>query len=212
MSARNFASHFARKAFNDLGEYDFVKAKHADHLQDLLNRPYEDILADRSSTLCLRALSWRKLRSKISPLLLLRRPQIPSRRSRRRMRPWSWMRVPRLRSLGSPLMRMPLWKALLWEVSSGQPGSSSRPPKVEGSPMGEGATRRPKPNTRQAKVEGSSLEEESTPPPPMEPATTEEAEKRFAKEFGAIQQPRCCPMLLSWGGFYSGTIGSSANE
>ena len=30
MSARNFASHFARKAFNDLAEYDFVKAKHAD--------------------------------------------------------------------------------------------------------------------------------------------------------------------------------------
>ena len=43
MSARNFASHFARKAFNDLGEYDFVKAKHAKNLQDLLDRPYEDI-------------------------------------------------------------------------------------------------------------------------------------------------------------------------
>ena len=37
MSARNFASHFARKAFNDLAEYDFVKAKHADRLQDLLD-------------------------------------------------------------------------------------------------------------------------------------------------------------------------------
>ena len=43
--------------------------------------------------------------------------------------------------------------------------------------MGEGSTRRPKPSTRQPKVEGSSLEEESTPPPPMEP-TTEEAEKK----------------------------------
>ena len=39
--ARNFASHFGRKAFNDLAEYDFVKAKHADRLQDLLDRPYE---------------------------------------------------------------------------------------------------------------------------------------------------------------------------
>ena len=34
MSSRNFASHFARKAFNDLGEYDFVKSKHAENLQD----------------------------------------------------------------------------------------------------------------------------------------------------------------------------------
>ena len=46
MSSRNFASHFARKAYNDLGEYDFVKAKHAENLQDLLDRPYEDILAE----------------------------------------------------------------------------------------------------------------------------------------------------------------------
>ena len=63
----------------------------------------------------------------------------------------------------------------LEEVSSGQPGSSSRPSKVEGS--GEGSTRLPKPSTRQPKVEGSSMEEESTPPPSMEP-TTEEAEKK----------------------------------
>ena len=46
MSARNFASHFGRKAFNDLGEYDFVRSKHAENLQDLLDRPYEDILAE----------------------------------------------------------------------------------------------------------------------------------------------------------------------
>ena len=46
MSARNFASHFGRKAFNDLGEYDFVKNKHAENLQDLLDRPYEDILVE----------------------------------------------------------------------------------------------------------------------------------------------------------------------
>ena len=44
--SRNFASHFGRKAFNDLAEYDFVKAKHADRLQDLLDRPCEDILAE----------------------------------------------------------------------------------------------------------------------------------------------------------------------
>ena len=67
----------------------------------------------------------------------------------------------------------PMEGSSLEEVSSGQPSSSSRPPKVEGSPMGEGSTRLPKPSTR----EGSSLEEESTPPPPMEP-TTEEAEKK----------------------------------
>ena len=71
----------------------------------------------------------------------------------------------------------PMEGSSLEEVSSGQPGSSSRPPKADGSPMGEGSARRPKPSTRQPKVEGSSLEEESTPPPPMEP-TTEEAEKK----------------------------------
>ena len=39
-SAQNFASHFGRKAYNDLGEYDFIKAKHAENLQDLLDRPF----------------------------------------------------------------------------------------------------------------------------------------------------------------------------
>ena len=63
------------------------------------------------------------------------------------------------------------------ESSAAKKSSSSRPPKAEGPPMGEGSTRHPKPSTRQPKVEGSSLEEESTPPPPMEP-TTEEAEKK----------------------------------
>ena len=38
-SRRNFASRFGRKAFIDLGECDFVKAKHADNFQDLLDRP-----------------------------------------------------------------------------------------------------------------------------------------------------------------------------
>ena len=71
----------------------------------------------------------------------------------------------------------PMEGSSLEEVSSGQPGSSSRPSKAEGFPMGEGSTRRPKPSTRQPKVEGSSLEEESTPPPGMEP-TTQEAEEK----------------------------------
>ena len=48
---------------------------------------------------------------------------------------------------------------------------------AQGSSMGEGSTRLPKPSTRQPKVEGSSLEEESTSPPSMEP-TTEEAEQK----------------------------------
>ena len=43
--------------------------------------------------------------------------------------------------------------------------------------MGEGSARLPKPSTRQPKVEGSSLEEESTPPPQMEPTTEEAVEK-----------------------------------
>ena len=45
-SGRNFLSHFGRKAFNDLGEHDFVKAKHAQNFQDLLDRPYEDFLVE----------------------------------------------------------------------------------------------------------------------------------------------------------------------
>ena len=94
--------------------------------------------------------------SKIIPLLLLRRPQKPSRRQRRRIRPWRWMQVsaakkPRVSSDTDA----PMEGSSLEEVSSGQPGSSSRPSKAEGSPMGEGSTRRPKPSTRQPKVEGS---------------------------------------------------------
>ena len=46
MRARNFDSRFGRKAYNDLGEYDFVKAKSIEILQDLLDRPYEGILAE----------------------------------------------------------------------------------------------------------------------------------------------------------------------
>ena len=40
---------------------------------------------------------------------------------------------------------VPMEDSSLEEVSSGQPGSSSRPPKAEGSPMEKGSTRRPKP-------------------------------------------------------------------
>ena len=143
-----------------------------------LTGPMRTSSRKRSSTPCLHAPLWRRWRSKSSPLLLLHRPQRLSRKSRRRMCLWRWMRVPRPKSLGSPLMRME--GSSLEEVSSGQPGSSSRPPKAEGSPMGEGSTRRPKPSTRQPKVAGSSLEEESTPPPPMEP-TTEEAEQKVCQ-------------------------------
>ena len=46
------------------------------------------------------------------------------------------------------------------EGSVGQPGCSSNPVKVEGSSMGEGSTRPPKPSTRQPKAEGPP--EEST--------------------------------------------------
>ena len=59
-------------------------------------------------------------------------------------------------------------------------------------------TRLPKPSTRQPKVEGSSMEEESTPPPLMEP-TTEEAEQKVRQGV--------------WGcDVYAGKIGSSANQ
>ena len=71
MSARNFASHFGRKAYNDLDEYDFVKAKHAQNLQDLLDRPY--FLAMRLMTPCLRLLPWRKWKLMSHQLQLLHR-------------------------------------------------------------------------------------------------------------------------------------------
>ena len=114
--ARNFASHFGRKAFNDLAEYDFVKAKHADRLQDLLDRPYEDILAEEIIDSLPSRTVWRRWRSKISQLLFLHRPQRLSRKSRRRIRPWRWMRA---KSLGSKYPGLAQGrqrrKALLWE-------------------------------------------------------------------------------------------------
>ena len=171
MSARNFASHFGRKAFNDLAEYDFVKAKHADRLQDLLDRPYEDILVEE-------IIDSLPSRTVVEEMDVEDQPTpapAPASEVKQEIKvdESSVAKKPRVSSDAD----VPMEGSSLEEVSSGQPGSSSRPPKVEGSPMGEGSTRRPKPSTRQPKVEGSSLEEESTPPPPMEP-TTEEAEKK----------------------------------
>ena len=114
MSARNFASHFGRKACSDLGEYDFVKAKHAENLQDLLDRPYEDILAEE-----------------IIQLLHLRRPLRPT------------MEVDTSAAAKKPRVSseedVPMEGSSLEEVSAGQPGSSSKPSKVEGSSMEEGS-------------------------------------------------------------------------
>ena len=178
MSARNFASHFGRKAFNDLGEYDFVKAKHADHLQDLLDRPYEDILAEE-------IIDFLPSRTVVEEMEVEAQPApapAPASESKQEIKEeGAPMEVDESSAAKKPRVSsdadVPMEGSSLEEVSSGQPGSSSRPPKAEGSPMGEGSTRRPKPSTRQPKVECSSLEEGSTPPPPMEP-TTEEAEKK----------------------------------
>ena len=116
VSARNFASHFARKAFNDLAEYDFVKAKHADRLQDLLDRPCEDILAEEiiDSLPSCTVVEEMEVEEQPTPAPAPA-SEVLSRKSRRRMCPWRWMRVPRPKSFGSPLMRMSLWKALLWK-------------------------------------------------------------------------------------------------
>ena len=179
VSARNFASHFARKAFNDLAEYDFVKAKHADHLQDLLDRPYEDILAmeveDQPAPAPAPA-SEVKQEEEDAPM---------------EVDESSAAKKPRVSSDAD----VPMEGSSLEEVSSGQPGSSSKPPKAEGSPMGEGSTRRPKPSTRQPKVEGSSLEDLLHRR--RWSLQQRRLRKRFGKEFGATQPLRCCPMLLS---------------
>ena len=178
VSARNSASHFARKAFNDLAEYDFVKAKHADRLQDLLDRPYEDILAEEiiDSLPSRTVVEEMEIEDQPTPAPAPAsevKQEIKEEDAPMEVDQSSAAKKPRVSSDADVCME----GSSLEEVSSGQPGSSSRPPKAEGSPMGEGSTRRPKPSTWQPKVEGSSLEEESTPPPPMEP-TTEEAEEK----------------------------------
>ena len=175
MSARNFASHFGRKAFDDLAE--FVKAKHADRLQDLY-RPYEDIVAEEiiESLPSRTVVEEMEVEDQPTPVPAPAsevKQEIQEEDASVEVDESSAAKKPRVSSDAD----VPMEGSSLEEVSSGQPGSSSRPPKAEGSPMGEGSTRRPKPSTRQPKVEGSSLEEESTPPPPMEP-TTEEAEKK----------------------------------
>ena len=178
MSARNFSSHFGRKAFNDLAEYDFVKAKHADRLQDLLDRPYEDILVEEiiDSLPSRTVVEEMDFEDQPAPA-----PAPASETKQETKEEDEPMEVDESSAAKKPRVSsdadVPMEGSSLEEVSSGQPGSSSRPPKAEGFPMGEGSTRRPKPSTRQPKVEGSSFEEESAPPPPMEP-TTEEAEEK----------------------------------
>ena len=178
MSSRNFSSHFGRKAFNDLAEYDFVKAKHADRLQDLLDRPYEDILVKEIIDSLPSRTVVEEMEVEDQPAPSPARPSEAKQDIKEEDEPMevdesSAAKKPRVSSKTDA----PMEGSSVEEVSSGQPGSSSRKPKVEGTPMGEGSTRRPKPSTRQPKVEGSSVEEESTPPPPMEP-TTEEAEEK----------------------------------
>ena len=177
-SSRNLASHFARKAFNDLGEYDFVKSKHAENLQNLLDRPYEDILVEE----IIDSLPSRTVEEEIDVEDHPTPAPAPASETKQETKEEdtsvevdasSAAKKPRVSSDTDA----PIEGSSLEEVSSGQPGSSSRPSKAEGFPMGEGSTRRPKPSTRQPKVEGSSLEEESTPPPGMEP-TTQEAEEK----------------------------------
>ena len=178
MSARNFASHFGRKAFSDLGEYDFVRPKHAENLQDLLDRPYEDILAEEiidslPSRTVVEEMEVEDLPTPTPAQASETKQEIKEEDAPMEVDASSAAKKPRVSSDKDVFME----GSSLEEVSSGQPGSSSRPSKVEGSSMGEGSTRLPKPSTRQPKVEGSSLEEESTSPPSMEP-TTEEAEQK----------------------------------
>ena len=115
MSARNFASHFARKAFNDLAEYDFVKAKHADHLQDLLDRPYEDILAEE-------IIDSLPSRTVVEEMEVEDQPTpapAPASEVKQEIKeedvPMEVDESSAAKSLSSPLMRMFLWKALLWK-------------------------------------------------------------------------------------------------
>ena len=153
MSARNFASHFARKAFNDLGEYDFVKNKHAENLQDLLDRPYEDILVEEiiDSLPSRTAVEEMDVEDHPAPA-----PAPASETKQETKEEDTSMEVDASSAAKKPRVSSdtdaPMEGSSLVEVSSGQPGSSSRPSKAEGSPMGEGSTRRPKPSTRQPRL------------------------------------------------------------
>ena len=172
-SARNFASHFGRKAYNDLGEYDFVKAKHAENLQDLLDRPSEDILAEEF-------IDSLPLRTVVEEMEVDDPPAPTPAPSSSAKQEVDSMEVDASSSAKKPRVsseQVSMEGSSFEEGSVGQPGSRSKPVNVEGSSMGEGSTRPPKPSAQQAKVEGSSVEEESTPPPKMEP-TAEEAKKK----------------------------------
>ena len=190
VSARNFASHFARKAFNDLAEYDFVKAKHADRLQDLLDRPYEDILAEEiidslpSCTIVEEMEVEEQPTPSPAPASEVKQ-EIKEEDVPMEVDESSAAKKPRVSSDAD----VPMEGSSLEEVSSGQPGSSSRPPKAEGSPERHplGALNRAKAllwkrnllHRRRWSLQQRRLS------------------KRFAKEFGAIQLLRCCPMPLS---------------
>ena len=110
--ARNFTSHFGRKEFNDLAEYDFVKAKHADRLQDLLDRLYEDILAEEIiDSLPSRTVA-EEMEVKDQPTPAPAPASEVKQEVKEEDTPME-VRVPRPKSLGSPLIRMSLWKVLL---------------------------------------------------------------------------------------------------
>ena len=120
------------RRFNDLGEYDFVKSKHAENLQDLLDRPYEDILVEE-------IIDSLPSRTVVEEMDVEGHPTpAPAPASENQagdqgggIRPWRWMQVPRPKSLVFLLTRMLQWKALLWKrYPVGQPGSSSRPSKA----------------------------------------------------------------------------------
>ena len=142
MSARNFASHFGRKASNDLGKYDFVKAKHAGRLQDLLDRCYEDILTEE-------IIDSLPSRAVVEEMDVEDQPTpapAPAPETKQEIKEEDVV-MDVDESSAAKKRRVfsdadaPMEGSSLEEVSSGQPSSSSRPPKVEGSPMGEGSTR-----------------------------------------------------------------------
>ena len=177
MSARNFASHFGRKAYNDLDEYDFVKGKYAENLQDLLDRPYEDILAEEMVD----SLPSRTVVEEMEVDDLPAPAPAPSSSVKQEGKEEevsieadasSSAKMPRISSEKD--IQMP--GSSLEEGSIEQPGSSSKLSKAEGSSMGEGLEP-PKPSTRQSTAEGSPMGEESISPPWMEP-TAEETENK----------------------------------
>ena len=203
MSSWNFASHFARKAFNDLGEYDFVKSKHAENLQDLLDRPYEDILVEE-------IIDSLPSRTVVEEMDVEDHPTpapAPASETKQETKEddtsvevdaSSAAKKPRVSSDTDALTRMLQWKALLWK----------RYP-VGSRALAQGRQRRkaflwerdPLDGPNRPKIEGSSLEEESTPPPGMEPTTQEAEEKVRQGVWGTglfLSGPGSCgPVLVA---------------